>query len=85
MSESVEEHYRKLLQLPSPWQVTEVASDLASHSVSVRVAWPSRTKAPCPDCGRPCPAHDRMEERSWRHLSDWWVKGSIRDVLSESF
>lgn len=69
MSESVEEHYRRLLQLPSPWQVTGVESDLAGKSVSVHVAWPSRSKAPCPDCGKLCPVHDRMEERSWRHLS----------------
>lgn len=69
MSESVEGHYRSLLQLPSPWQVTAVESDLAGKSVSEQVAWPSRSKAPCPGCGKPCPAHDRMEERSWRHLS----------------
>jgi len=78
MSESVEEHYRSLLQLPSPWQVTSVDSDLAGQSVIVRVAWPSRVKAPCPDCGKLCPIHDRLEERSWRHLSVMQYKLELR-------
>ncbi len=78
MSESVEEHYRTLLHLPSPWQVTSVESDLARKSVAVHVAWPSRSKAPCPECGKLGPVHDRMEERSWRHLSVMEYRLEIR-------
>jgi len=81
MSESVEEHYRSLLQLPSPWQVTSVDSDLSGREVAVRLAWPSRTRAPCPDCGRLCPVHDRMDERSWRHLSVMQYKLELRCSL----
>jgi len=69
MSESVEEHYRRLLQLPAPWAVTKVTEDLATGAVRVQLAWPKRKKAPRPECGELCPVHDRIGERSWRHLS----------------
>lgn len=78
MTESPEEHYRSLLQLPSPWQVTSVDSDLAGQPVIVRSAWPSRVKVPCPDCGKLCPIHDRLEERSWRQISVMQSKLKLR-------
>ena len=78
MTESPEEHYRSLLQLPSSWQVTSVDSNLAGQPVIVRVAWPSRVKAPCPDCGKLRPIHDRLEESSWPHLSAMQYKPELR-------
>ena len=56
---SVEEHYRRLLLLPAPWEVTRVEEDLEAEGVSVWLRWPERVKV----------AYDRLEERTWRHLS----------------
>ena len=69
MSISVHEHYRRLLLLPEPWEVTKVEDDLVGQSVTVWLRWPEGTKVPCPVCGKPAPIYDRMPERSWRHLS----------------
>ena len=69
MSISVHEHYRRLLLLPKPWEVTKVEDDLVGQSVTVWLRWPDRVKVPCPVCGKPMPIYDRMPERSWRHLS----------------
>jgi transposase len=69
MDTSVNEHYRRLLQLPMPWLVTAVEEDLLGQRVTIRLAWPDGTPAVCPVCGRPCRVYDRMEERGWRHLS----------------
>ena len=69
MSISVHEHYRRLLLLPEPWEVTKVEDDLVGQSVTVWLRWPDGAKVPCPVCGKPMPIYDRMPERSWRHLS----------------
>ncbi len=67
---TVEEHYRDLLELPPPWEVTKVEQDLIGQRVTVWLRWPDGVKAPCPVCGKPVPVYDRLEERSWRHLSE---------------
>jgi len=69
MSISVHEHYRRLLLLPEPWEVTKVEDDLVGQSVTVWLRWPDGVKVPCPVCGKAMPIYDRMPERSWRHLS----------------
>ena len=69
MSISVHEHYRRLLVLPEPWEVTKVEDNLVGQSVTVWLRWPDGVKVPCPVCGNPAPIYDRMPERSWRHLS----------------
>lgn len=69
MSISVHEHYRRLLLLPEPWEVTKVEDDLVGQSVTVWLRWPDGVKVPCPVCGKAAPIYDRMPERSWRHLS----------------
>lgn len=69
MSISVHEHYRRLLLLPEPWEVTKVEDNLVGQSVTVWLRWPDGVKVPCPVCGNPAPIYDRMPERSWRHLS----------------
>ena len=81
MSESVHEHYRLLLLLPKPWLVTEVVEELDKEKVSVLVAWPKRSKAPCPECGKLAPVHDRLPERSWRHLSVMQYRLELRCSL----
>jgi hypothetical protein len=40
MSISVHEHYRRLLLLPEPWEVTKVEDDLVGQSVTVWLRWP---------------------------------------------
>ena len=69
MEQSVNEHYRQLLQLPAPWKVEAVDADLLGERVAVRLVWPEHTTVACPVCGRPCGVYDRLPERSWRHLS----------------
>jgi transposase len=69
MSTSVEEHYRRLLLLPSPWEVTKVEEDLAAERVAVWLRWPDGVKVRCPECGKLVPVYDRLAERTWRHLS----------------
>jgi transposase len=69
ISISVQEHYRRLLQLPAPWEVTKVEEDLERIKVRVWVRWPDGVKVACPECGELSSIYDRVEERSWRHLS----------------
>jgi transposase len=69
MEESVNEHYRRLLQLPKPWRVGSVETDLAGERVMACVSWPENTKVACPQCGKLCGVYDRLPERTWRHLS----------------
>ena len=69
MEETVNEHYRQLLRLEAPWRVTAVEKDLAKETVTVCVRWPERTAVGCPQCGKACGVHDRLPERTWRHLS----------------
>ncbi len=66
---TVEEHYRKLLQLPRPWEVTTVEESLMEQRVTVWLRWPDRMRACCPECGQEALFYDRLAERSWRHLS----------------
>lgn len=63
------EYIGRLLQLATPWKVTEISEDLKAEHITIRVEWPAETKAPCPECKRACPVYDHREERSWRHLS----------------
>ncbi len=69
MSISVHEHYRRLLLLPEPWEVTKVEEDLIGQRVTVWLRWPDGVRVPCPKCGQAMPIYDRLAERSWRHLS----------------
>ena len=66
---SVEEHYAKLLQLPSPWEVRKIEESLPEQRVRVFVGWPEGVRVKCPECEQAAPVYDRLAERSWRHLS----------------
>jgi len=69
MDISVQEHYRRLLLLPEPWEVTKVEEDLGGERVTVWLRWPDGAKVSCPVCGQLASIYDRLPERSWRHLS----------------
>jgi len=66
---TVEEHYAKLLQLPSPWEVRKIEESLPEQRVRVFVGWPEGVRVKCPECEQAAPVYDRLAERSWRHLS----------------
>jgi len=67
--ESVQEHYRRLLLLPKPWEVTKVEENIAGESVRVWLRWPDGVKVTCPVCGAATTVYDRLPERAWRHLN----------------
>ena len=64
---NVERHYAGLLRVTAPWEVREVTREPSLHRVTIRVAWPERTRPRCPTCGQPAAVHDKRERR-WRHL-----------------
>jgi transposase len=66
---TVQEHYRRLLLLPEPWEVTRVEEDLASVRVTVWLRWPDGVPVRCPECGALTTVYDRLPQRAWRHLS----------------
>ncbi len=69
VNESVNEHYARLLHLSDGWRVTQVQEDLAAERVAIQLEWPNGLVVACPVCGQGCGIYDRLEERSWRHLS----------------
>jgi transposase len=69
LNQSVSEHYRRLLLLPKPWQVSIVKEDIPGELLEVVLSWPKGLAVACPDCGKECSLHDHAQERSWRHLS----------------
>lgn len=75
---TVEEHYARLLQLPPPWEVTKVEESLLEQRVTVWLRWPDRVKATCPECGQHAPVYDRLEQRTWRHLSVMQYRMELR-------
>ena len=64
---NVERHYAGLLGIEEPWEVIAVTRNPGRHRVSIRVAWPERTRPVCPQCGKAAALHDRRPRR-WRHL-----------------
>lgn len=64
---NVKQHYAALLGLGEEWTVTDVALDVAAKRVDIYVEYANRS-AICPECGELAGVHDRLEERSWRHL-----------------
>jgi transposase len=59
--------YAKILGIESPWTVSDVKLDLANGMVEVFIERSEGGRAPCPECGKPCPGYD-TKERRWRHL-----------------
>lgn len=61
------ELYEKILGLPEPWIIVDVALDLAAKSVTVQLGRRDGSSLACPECGQPCPGYD-TQPRRWRHL-----------------
>jgi len=69
MTESLEQHYRRLLGLQEPWVVEAVNLDLAAQRVDIRLRAQVETRGlPCPDCRNWASLYDHAPERRWRHL-----------------
>lgn len=63
----IEDHYALLLGINSPWEISSVDLNMASHRVDIVVEY-ADTSGPCPECGVSSPKHDDRESRTWRHL-----------------
>ncbi len=62
------ELYQHILDLQSPWSVSEAKLDMESQEIRVRLEHPRGTKFGCPDCQQQLSCYDHGEERQWRHL-----------------
>ena len=61
-------HYRRLLELPPPWEVKSVDMNMDKREVIVEIYYPHGTFVKCPECGQLNPEKDRRKRR-WRHLA----------------
>lgn len=61
------ELYRQILDIESPWEVTEVEVKRKDCEVVVHVEWNPSSQYVCPECGKDCAGYDHRERR-WRHL-----------------
>jgi transposase len=64
----LQQHYRLVLGVESPWQVKNVKLELDEKRVEIELAWTEGAKAQCPVCGQDCTLYDYALERAWRHL-----------------
>lgn len=62
------DYHRRLLELPSPWDVASVDLETKDKTVSIELAYPMGTLVHCPECGKLCSVKDRRRKQ-WRHLS----------------
>jgi transposase len=62
------DYHRRLLELPSPWDVASVDLETRDKTVSIELAYPMGTLVHCPECGKLCSVKDRRRKQ-WRHLS----------------
>ena len=58
------------LGMAPPWKLVEqrLDTDKRPNELHIEVAADRGARFPCPDCGRPCKAHD-FGEFTWRHLN----------------
>ena len=69
MTESLEQHYRRLLGLQEPWVVEAVNLELAAQRVEIRLRAQVDTRGlKCPECAKWSARYDHAPERRWRHL-----------------
>lgn len=76
-SPEILEYHRKLLNLPSPWEVRSVDVDIEQLAVTIDVFWPAQTFAPCPQCQQLGSVKD-TKYRLWRHLDTMQFKTFLR-------
>jgi transposase len=62
------ELFEQLLGIEKPWMVTNLNLDVDKTKVQLKIEYPKKTKAFCPQCKKECSIYDRNPERSWRHL-----------------
>ena len=58
------------LGVTPPWRLVgqRLDTDKRPKELHIEVAADRGTRFPCPDCGKPCKAHD-FGEFTWRHLN----------------
>ncbi len=58
------------LGLTDPWKIVDQYLDVEKtpHELHIRVEAERGSTYPCPECGKPCKAHD-FKEFTWRHLN----------------
>jgi transposase len=77
-TETVAEHYGKLLGLEEPWEVKSAQLDLLRGRVEIEVEWRKDAGVACPECGQPGVRHDHAPEREWRHVNVMQFTSVIR-------
>jgi len=63
----IEDHYKLLLGIHSPWEISSVDLKLEQQQVDIVIEY-SDDEGACPECGVNCPKHDNRKQRTWRHL-----------------
>lgn len=81
MNDTLREHYRKLLGLEKPWEVTAIELGIEQQRVEIELVHESGQQVNCPECSEKCAAHDRAPERQWRHLDTMQFETILRARL----
>jgi len=74
----LQNHYRLLLGVESPWQVKNVKLELSEKRVEIELGWTEGAQAQCPVCGQDCTPYDSAPERTWRHLDTMQFETILR-------
>ena len=77
------EYHRKIMLLPSPWDVESVKLDEVNKTVTIRLGYPKGTLVHCPECGKLCGIRDRREKR-WRHLAQMGFRTLVHCAIPRS-
>src|ERR1700747_996791 len=82
MTESLEQHYRRVLGLEEPWVVEAVDLDLVAQRVEIRLGVQVDTRGlKCPECGKWAALYDHAPETRWRHLESRGLVSSPRNSI----
>lgn len=74
---SLQDHYRLLLGLVSPWTVANIDLDVEKATLDIYVVEHPSHGFPCPECETLSGLHDHAPERRWRHLDTMQFKTEI--------
>ena len=74
---SIEAHYRTLLGIEMPWEVSGVETDIENKKVEITLVFTGENYC-CPTCGNKCRVYDYGVERSWRHLDTMQFETVLR-------
>jgi transposase len=61
------ELYSRILEISTPWEVTDVELHREKREIIVHVEWDPSSSLICPECAESCPGYDHRKRR-WRHL-----------------